>query len=227
MSSLRRPTPTAIGDYLRVAPFYDRLATLYSCGAIDRSRKVHLAHLPPEASLLYAGAGTGQEAMLAAQQGHRVQLWDPSQAMLQRAAARRARLEPAARARVELINAPVETLDGDTRVDAIVCNYFLNLFSAPEIPWWLDRLSAHLKPEGSLWIADFAPLSGILWPVAWAYHALPLACFRWWTHNAKHNPYDYGALLAAGGWTVQRHRRIGLTPWGPRFFATWQAHPHR
>lgn len=223
MSSIRRKNPSSLGDYLRVAPFYDRLATTYSLGAIDRSRRVHLAYLRSNSKVLYAGAGTGQEAMGAAELGHDVALWDPSAAMLERAAQRRARLPPSAQARVQLHQAPLQALPAQERFDAIVCNYFLNVFAPEDIPWWLNRLKTHLLPGGSLWIADFSPLGGILKPLAWLYHTAPLLCFHYWTGNAKHNPYDYAHELPRAGWTLTRIQPVGLTAWGPPWFTCWQS----
>lgn len=219
------PSLTPIRDYAIVAPVYDLLAKIYSLGAIDRSRLLHLEKLASGARLLYPGGGTGHEAVVAAKRGHKVELWEPCAAMLQRAQQRRAKLDPDARKRLRLVQAPVQELPHNNRFDAIVCNYFLNLFSPLEQEWWLDRLAGHLAPGGRLWLADFAPLQGPLAPLQWIYHAQVLEVFRLLTGNAKHNPYDYRSILQEQGWRAieEAHVRVGSI--GPAWFRVWSALP--
>lgn len=222
------PPLTPIRDYAIIAPLYDLLAKVYTLGAIDRSRLLHLEELASASNLLYPGGGTAQEAVIAAIRGHEVQVWDPCAAMLQRAEQRRSKLDPQAQQRLSLVQASAQELPEHARFDAIVCNYFLNLFSPQEQNWWLKRLSTQLAPGGRLWLADFSPLGGPLAPLQWLYYALVLAVFRLLTGNAKHNPYDYRSILQRQGWREIEEVRVRIGRVGPAWFRVWSAlAPHQ
>ena len=75
-------------SYETVAWCYDALARIYSLGAIARAKAWPVARLRPGDRVLYAGIGSGEEAVLAARLGARVTGIDLSRSML-RAAHRR------------------------------------------------------------------------------------------------------------------------------------------
>lgn len=147
--------------YGAVAGFYEELAALYSWGRIAASKRSQLRHLRRGDRVLYAGVGRGEDAILAARLGVRVTAVDLSGAMLRRLAGRLERegLE------AELIEGDVaeETLGGRcnaVRFDAVVANYFLNLFEAERAGAMLARLADRIRPGGLLLCADFAPGEG-------------------------------------------------------------------
>jgi S-adenosylmethionine-dependent methyltransferase len=82
-------------------------------------------HLPPPPSrIIDVGGGAGHQAMRLAERGFRVVLADPSEEMLRRASERRDALEPAARKRVELVQADAQRcleLYPGGGFDAVLC----------------------------------------------------------------------------------------------------------
>jgi len=142
--------------YGAVAGCYEELAALYSWGQIAASKRSQLRHLGAGDRVLYAGVGRGEDAILAARLGIRVTAVDLSRAMLRRLGRRleRERLE------AELIEGDVAETNLEDRYDAVVANYFLNLFEAERAGAMLARLANQVRPGGLLLCADFAPGEG-------------------------------------------------------------------
>jgi SAM-dependent methyltransferase len=104
-----------------------------------RTRVLHrqlVEHLPaPPAAVLDVGGGAGHQSLPLAETGYHVTLLDPSPAMLDKARERLARLDPAARERVALIEAPGESAGAATggRVfDAVLCHGVLGYLDRPD-----------------------------------------------------------------------------------------------
>lgn len=183
--------------YGRVAAVYDALGTLYSAGAISRAKRESARFVAPGSTVLYAGAGTGEEAVLAARAGARVTLLDSSKAMLARAKARFDREQEG------VAHAPVfaaQTLEAHRphRYDVVVASFFLNVFSEPELPRAQACLCDLVRAGGRLVVVDFAaPRSSRAFAALQrAYYLPPLGLFHLLTHNPWHPLYDYGAVMA-------------------------------
>ncbi|MGE3285521.1 MAG: class I SAM-dependent methyltransferase [Pseudonocardia sp.] len=95
-----------------------------------------LEHLPPPpAPVLDVGGGAGHQSFPLAEAGYDVTLLDPSQAMLDKAGQRLARLSAEARRRVELVAADGENADeavGGRRFAAVLCHGVLGYLERPE-----------------------------------------------------------------------------------------------
>ncbi|MCG8590516.1 MAG: class I SAM-dependent methyltransferase [Proteobacteria bacterium] len=171
--------------YARVAWCYDELAQLYSLGRIGRAKRDHLGALAPGDRVLYAGAGRGAEAVQAARLGARVTCLDRTEAMLVRLRRSAAR----AGVTLQVQRADVRDPAATEAYDGVVANFFLNVFTPPELSGLASRLIGSLRPGGFLAVADFARPSGGAWARA-VQHA------------------SYRLADAAG-------RVLGLAPWQP------------
>lgn len=200
--------PFGAHPYGAVAAVYDELATLYSLGAIDRSKQAGVDALVPGEAVLFAGVGRGADALRAVRRGVRVTAIDLAPAML-------------ARFRAALVRAGLaaQTIEGDVAdhapaapYDALVAHYFLNLWDAPTAGAMLVRLRTLLRPGGRLVLADFAPPSGGL--VARALTAAYYRPIDWiaWALGfcALHPILDYASLLPAAGYRIVRTQRFPI-----------------
>jgi SAM-dependent methyltransferase len=95
-----------------------------------------LEHLPPPpAPVLDVGGGAGHQSFPLAQAGYDVTLLDPSQAMLDKAQQRLARLPAEAQRRVTLLQADGENVDeavNGRRFAAVLCHGVLGYLEQPE-----------------------------------------------------------------------------------------------
>ena len=183
--------------YGLVAFCYDELAELYSLGAIRRSKAHHLRKLSSGDRVLYAGVGRGADALAAARLGVQVTALDLSPRMLSRL--RRKRDEEGLELAIE--EGDVAKHVPDTPYDAVVANYFVNLFAPREAAAMLEHLHRLVRPGGRLWFADFAPASGgrLGRGLTSAYY-MPLNRAAWLLgFCARHPIPDYPTLLATVG----------------------------
>lgn len=190
MAETVRPSLDGGTSYDCVAPFYDLLGTLYSCGAIARSKKEHLRWLKSRKSVLYAGAGTAEECLEAAALGTRVTVCDKSRKML-----------AAARQRFEAAGFSASYREGDALTlsgsfDVVVAPYFLNVFAPDHVGHALASLAAQVKPGGRLIVVDFrGPAGGTTFRLFQRlYYLLPQLLFLLLTRNPWHELYDYSKL---------------------------------
>jgi len=192
-----------VTGYDGVAGIYDLLAEAYSLGAIRVCKESHLRTLRAGDRVLFAGGGSGREALLAAKGGARVTVLDLSPAMLGRA-----------RRRFQAAGVPVELVLGDVLehgppglYDAVVAHFFLNVFPEPAMREALGHLARLARPGGRVLIADFAPARGRLLPRV--YFGLAVRAFRLLAGNPVHRLYDYGALLPEAGLHLEARRTFG------------------
>ncbi len=187
----------ARSDYGPWASVYDGLGRLYSGGAIGRAKAWHIDRLVPGCNILYAGAGSGGEALEAARRGAHVTLLDSSPAMLARAESAFATANLPSRFVCSTLERHVQS-DGGERFDAVAAHFFLNVFRADELPDVLSGLVQLLAPGGHLWLADFAaPRTNALLNILQQLHYLPpLALFGLVAKNPWHELYDYPACIA-------------------------------
>lgn len=157
--------------------------------------------------MLYAGAGRGEEALLAARLGARVTALDCAPPMLDRLRRRR-----------DAAGLPVELVLGDlfahvapgAGYDCIAGHFVLNVFSREQVEEALHHWLAQLRPGGRLFIADFAPPgAGIAGLAARAHFRVVDAVGFALGLSAWHPLHDYEAMLEPRGWRVARRVRFG------------------
>ncbi len=212
--------------YERVAGVYDALARIYSLDAIARIRAVHAADLCPGERVLYAGAGTGAEALCAARRGAHVTLVDRAAPMLARARRRFAAAGCAARFVAGDVLAPRPEL-APAGFDRVVAAFFLDTLECADLAPSIALLCRLLRPGGALTIVDFGAPSERRWirALQQLHHAPPMLLFGLLARNPWHGLYDLDAAVAAAGQPLQLERRIEIRVLGIPLYAscTWRS----
>lgn len=189
-------TATSNNNYGPVAKVYEKLAQLYSWGQVLESKRAQLKYMLPGQEVLYVGAGGGEDVLLAAEKGVNVTVIELSQEML-------TRIEQ--KVKGENLSQRVTLIQGDAfehqkseGYDAVVANYFLNVFTESTMQKMLAHLRSLIRPQGLMMIADFAPPQGGLvnQSLHKVYHALAVSVFHLVANNPFHEIYDYTDLLA-------------------------------
>lgn len=204
-------------DYDRAARIYDALARLYSFGQIGRSKRAEMKHIASGESVLFLGAGTGEEAVRAAAQGARVTCIDLAPAMLARVEARLRRRGLDA----ELIAGDALDHDRFGHYDAVAGNFFFNVFPPERMEVFLAHAARLAKPDGRLMIADVAPPTGSFPARLFNRFYARLGMVPFWLAGlvAWHPTYDYRARVARLGFGAQTVENFPLFPGGPVMFS--------
>lgn len=200
-----------IKDYDPVAWLYDLVAHVGSGGAIRASKHSQLAHLQPGDRVLFAGSGTGADAVAAARRGCLVTCVDASRRMLLRTAARARRHGMA----VECVHADVRTHEPRAPFDAVCANHLLNVFAADEARPLLARLARWVHPGGLVLVADFAPARGVRDSMLHVHWAITVAIGATLRLCDLHRQHDYTTWIAAAGLSAveqRRHAVLGRLP---------------
>ncbi len=148
----------ALNRYYRLhAPIYDatRWAFLFGRTRLIALLSKSYAGTAPK-QILDLGCGTGKNLCALAHAFPHAQITgvDLSQDMLAKATQNLSRrLDPAARARINLRNADITQMPCH-QYDLIVCSYMLSM-TGPKLPELLQKLQALLTPTGRLAIVDF------------------------------------------------------------------------
>jgi ubiquinone/menaquinone biosynthesis C-methylase UbiE len=195
--------------YGRVAPFYDLLGTVWTGGRIRASKLSQIDEIQRGDKVLYVGCGTGEDALAAAKKGADVVVVELAPQMLERT-----------RRRFNNANAAAEFICGNAwdhvrpdGYDAVVANFFLNIFEPDVMPRMVRHLGALVRPGGKMFIADFAPLSGGFFSRLGAqiHHGVPVLAFAVTTNQPIHPIYDYQPVLREVRFSRQSVRNFG--PW--------------
>lgn len=218
----RRPRGTRT-DYDRVSWCYDGLAHGFSLGRIRAARLSQLRHLSAGQRVLYVGAGSGEDAVAAAAMGCRVTCLDVSRRMLARAQRRFAE----AGAHGSFVCADVTAFRPARLFDAVVANFFFNVFPPDQLPKIWASVILLMSPRGGrLMIADPTPASGArvaraiqtsYWRVAWAF-------FR--AQGLAVNPHlrDYAEMLTTVGFEMEAVNHFPLFARSPApCYTSWVA----
>ena len=212
----------SVAGYRTVAPTYDALATLYSGGAIPGVKGSQRRFLPHRGRVLYAGVGTGKDALGAARTGLDVVAVDRSCSMLERLRGRVARSPDLDRPFLEIRHEEILDHRPTQNYDAIVANFFLNTFAAPQLESVLSHLDQILAPNGVLIVGDFAAPAAAraARPIQTAYHHLPMFVFSWLTGSERHAIHDYPSRLTERGFALLERETHRVARWGPAWFET-------
>ncbi len=195
-------------SYDRVAWCYEAIAAAGSLGAIPRMKAAQVEAFVAGQRVLYVGVGAGEDAVLAARRGVELTCLDRSPAMLRRLDRRLAR----GSLRAELVQTDLRNYAPAQRFDAVVANFFFNVFEAETVEHMLARIAPWLELDGRLYIADFRPaghatLQRILYnayykPLNWGAWALGLC--------ALHPIYDYALMFERSGLRLLERTPVAL-----------------
>jgi ubiquinone/menaquinone biosynthesis C-methylase UbiE len=216
-SSGSLPCRQRLPRYGAFAWCYEEIAAAYSLGRIQRAKASQIEALEAGDRVLYAGVGSGEDALLAVRSGARVTAIDAAEAMLRRFR-RRLDREGLSAALVPG-DALAHTVSGPG-YDAVAANFVLNVFRRDEMRRLLTHLAGLVRPGGKLLIADFAPPSARRYErwIASAYYR-PVNLAAWMLQlGALHPLYDYGSEVVGLGFDVIERRRFRPFGWGPALF---------
>jgi demethylmenaquinone methyltransferase/2-methoxy-6-polyprenyl-1,4-benzoquinol methylase len=200
-------------NYDRAAWFYEAAATAFSLGQIRAAKEFAVSVLEPGQRVIFLGAGTGEDALFAAQRGCQVTALDISQKML-------ARLQ--ARLRQKNLQAEIvcQSAFDHERVgfyDACLANFFFNVFRRDDMLRMMRHSVSLLRPGGKLVIADVAQAKGN--PLYKAFNVVYLksAMFSYWLMGLVplHRNYNYASYFPDVGLQLDHIEHFRLFPAGP------------
>lgn len=184
--------------YAGIARGYDALCALGSLGAVGRCKRDALRVLRPGDTVLFAGAGAGRDAIAAARAGARVMVAELSPAMIAHF-----RKKPGAET-IRVIAGDILGFDDGEKFDAVVANFFLNVFPPETMRTVFGKLARATAPGGLLIIGDVRlPERGFARVFTRAYWFGATRLFRVLTANAVHPVYDYEKELREFGFVVR------------------------
>ncbi len=147
----------SLDRFNRIAPIYDRLATLVFGNAILQSQMENLELIPPHANVLVLGGGSGKwlNDLLVLNENCSVYFIEASSRMLERAKNNSNYVD-----RVTFIHGTQNDIPA-IEFDVVITHFFLDMFSRAELEHFITQLKAILKPKGLWLVADFEETS--LW----------------------------------------------------------------
>lgn len=142
-----------LNGFNRISWAYDTLNTLVFGGSIARAQTVFLKCIPQNAGVLILGGGSGLllNELIRMNPGCKICFVDASSDMIRRA---RRNLQTPSKEHVEFIHGT--TLDiPDRTFDAVITNFFLDIFSKKSLETDLPRIHKALKNDGVWLVSDF------------------------------------------------------------------------
>jgi len=193
-------------NYDAFASLYDLVAHVGSVGSIRASKACQTPRLRPGDRVLFAGSGTGEDAVAAARLGCHVTCVDASTGMLARARtrARRAGIE------IDCVHGDIRSHEPAAPFDAVCANHLLNVFAEPEAKHVLARLAGFVRPGGIVMVADFAPPRGLRDAILHAHWCATVTIGALFRLCDLHRLYDYTTWLDDAGLVLVEQRRFAV-----------------
>jgi tRNA (cmo5U34)-methyltransferase len=143
-----------LNTFNRIAPLYDTLKGIVFGKAIYNSQIHFLHRLPDEGNLLIIGGGSGEILQLMRKLKPACHAWyvESSSRMIAMAAAK---LSPDGVAYVTFIHGTEASIPSEMRFDAVVTNFFLDLFPDEKLSSICRMIASKLRPEGIWLVSDF------------------------------------------------------------------------
>ena len=205
-------------NYDRAAWFYDTAAKFYSTNQIRASKRFQLKYIQPGDKVLYLGAGTGEDAVMAARHGAEVTCIDISQAMLDRVQ----RKLDAKSLSAELICQDAFEHERIGYYDVVASNYFLNVFRRQGMVKMLNFSATLVRPGGTYCVADVARSQGNFLAQLFNIFYLKLAMVSYWLIGLVplHENYDYCKFFPEAGLETEHVEFFRFAKVGPVLFQT-------
>jgi demethylphylloquinol methyltransferase len=226
MSIQSIPTGNTCGEtgsrsYEWIASIYDWTVATFTGGQNLATRLAQLEDLKRGDRVLYIGVGSGEDALEAARNGVEITCLDLSAGMVEQARDRFAEAQLPG----QFVCDDIMHYAPERPFDAVVCNFFLNIFTRPVMEQVLARAVSLVHPGGKLLIADFAPARGNI--LLRAAHRIVYRVSNriYWVMGLcpMHPIYVYADYYPELGLTVERTRRFRLFRKGPWLFHTTTA----
>ncbi|MDE0959598.1 MAG: methyltransferase domain-containing protein [Planctomycetota bacterium] len=210
------PATAAARNYDRLVVLYDRLASLWSGGAIRSARLWCARQTPSKRTVLVIGPGTGEDAALCCARGAEVQLIDVSKKMLAETVLR---CKSSGGAEPVAIHDDFRTVQFSPPPSDILLPFVLNIFCSDELPQILRQVRESIAADGRILISDFSPPAKFfatrLLMELW--HGIPMAFFYLLTGNAWHGVHDLPGALEEAGLTIVQRKKFRIFGIGPRW----------
>lgn len=203
-------------NYDRAAWFYEKSSKFYSTNQIRASKRFQLKHIQPDQSVLYLGAGAGEDAIMAARAGANVTCIDISQGMLDQVQKKLDRESLSA----ELICVNAYDHDRIGRYDVVCANYFLNVFRRDDMARMLNHTATFVRDGGKFLIADVALPHGNTVAKAFNLTYLKMAMGTFWMMGLVpwHENYDYPSFFDGAGLKHKHTELFRFAKKGPVLF---------
>ncbi len=143
-----------VGGFDGIAPIYDGLAKIVFGNSIRHAQLHFLREIPEASSVLILGGGTGWLllALLRINPDCQVCYIEASHKMLESA---RDKISTLPKAKVHFIHGTEEVLPVHARYDAVIANFYFDLFSSPSLEMLVKDISKWISPAGKLLVSDF------------------------------------------------------------------------
>ncbi|WP_372654622.1 class I SAM-dependent methyltransferase [Halobacteriovorax sp.] len=180
--------------YGRFAKVYDFLSSLYSFGGISKLKKLQSNSINPGESILFAGAGGAEDAVLAAIKGASVVVVEISSEMIEQAKLRTKK--SGTDLNIQFICDDIMNYRSIEKFDRIYCNFFLNVFEVNTVPKVVNHLLESLRGGGQFIIGDFAHSQGNTIQLLFQkiYFGLAAFFFVLTARNPVHRLYNYQSI---------------------------------
>ncbi len=200
-------------NYDRAAWFYESSSSIFSLGQIRAAKQYAVGLLQPGERVIFLGAGTGEDAIMAAERGCQVTCVDISQRMLDRLTHRLAKRGLSA----EIVCQNAFDFNRVGQYDACAANFFLNVFRRDDMVRMLKHAATLVRPGGKFLIADVALAQGN--PLSRAFNIVYLksAMLSFWLLGLVplHRNYDYASFFPSAGLKLDHIKHFRLFPAGP------------
>ena len=203
-------------NYDRAAWFYEKSAKIYSTNQIRASKRYQLQYIEPGQTVLYLGAGAGEDAVMAAKHGAKVTCIDISQGMLDQVQKKLDQENLSA----ELICVNAFDHDRIGHYDVVAANYFLNVFRRADMAKMMTHTAKFVREGGKYLIADVSRSRGNLLAQAFNIFYLKLGMGTYWLMGMVpwHENYDYPAFFDEAGLTYEHTEYFRFAKKGPILF---------
>lgn len=145
---------TRLGGFDTIAPLYDALATLVFGSSIRNAQLCYLSEVPNGGRVLVLGGGTGWLLAELLKVNPAGEIWyvEASSRMISIA---RSNISNMPQANVHFIHGTLEQLPLYVRYDAIIANFYFDLFSESSLEQALKQIHTAIVPNGKLLVSDF------------------------------------------------------------------------
>lgn len=142
------------GGFDRIAPLYDALATMVFGEAIRKAELSFLSEVRKAGRVLILGGGTGRMLSDLLTTNPLCEIWyvDSSSAMIGIA---KSNVSDFPHARIHFIHGTQAQIPLGIQYDAVIANFYFDLFSTPTLKQSLEEIQHALLPDGKLLVADF------------------------------------------------------------------------
>ncbi len=142
------------GGFDTIAPMYDTLATMVFGRSIRNAQLFYLNEIRKGGRVLILGGGTGWllADLLSSNPGCEIWYVEASSRMIDIA---RSNIDNIPKARVHFIHGTQALLPSHLMYDAVIANFYFDLFSTSSLEPLLKQIHSVILPNGKLLVSDF------------------------------------------------------------------------